>query len=135
MIPKSLLLITNDGALAHDLLSPKKHVDRLIEVHLERPWDPQYEAAIQTGIQISDQEVCLPATLRQTAKHIILLTIQEGKFHQVKRMMHACDNEVVYLKRLTMGPLKLDETLQSGAWQNCTPQEIEALKKHKKAEQ
>ena len=50
-------------------------------------------------------------------------------------MMHACDNEVVYLKRLTMGPLKLDETLQSGAWRNCTPQEIEALKKHKKAEQ
>lgn len=102
---------------------------------MERPWDPQYEAAIQTGIRISDEEVCLPATLRQTAKHIILLTIQEGKFHQVKRMMHACDNEVVYLKRLTMGPLKLDETLQSGAWRNCTPQEIEALKKHKKAEQ
>ena len=132
---EGLLLITNDGALAHDLLSPKKHVDKTYEVHLERPWDPQYEAAIQTGIRISDEEVCLPATLRQTAKHIILLTIQEGKFHQVKRMMHACDNEVVYLKRLTMGPLKLDEALQSGAWRNCTPQEIEALKKHKKAEQ
>ena len=131
---EGLLLITNDGALAHDLLSPKKHVDKTYEVHLERPWDPQYEAAIQTGIRISDEEVCLPATLRQTAEHVILLTIQEGKFHQVKRMMHACDNEVVYLKRLTMGPLKLDAALQPGQWRNCTPQEIEALKNHKKAE-
>ena len=73
---EGLLLITNDGALAHDLLSPKKHVDKTYEVHLERPWDPQYEAAIQMGIRISDEEVCLPATLRQTAEHIILLTIQ-----------------------------------------------------------
>lgn len=129
---EGLLLITNDGALAHDLLSPKKHVDKTYEVHLEKAWDPQYEPAIHEGIQISDEEICQPAVLKQIEDQVILLTIQEGKFHQVKRMMHACDNEVTYLKRLTMGPLTLDEALEPGQWRACTEEEITALKKHKK---
>lgn len=125
---EGLLLITNDGALAHDLLSPKKHVDKTYEVHLEKVWDSQNEAILRDGIRISEEEVCRPAKLSQIADSVILLTIQEGKFHQVKRMMHACDNEVIYLKRLMMGPLKLDETLQPGQWRYCTEAEVKALK-------
>ena len=125
---EGLLLITNDGVLAHDLLSPKKHVDKIYEVHLDQPWNPEFEKEIEKGIRINDEEVCLPATVEQIDQKILLLTITEGKFHQVKRMMHACDNEVIFLKRLTMGPLHLDEDLEPGQWRPCTEEEISALK-------
>ena len=125
---EGLLLITNDGALAHDLLSPKKHVDKIYEVHLDQPWNPDYEQVIEQGIRINDEEVCMPAKVQQVEDKVILLTIMEGKFHQVKRMMHACDNEVVFLKRLTMGPLVLDEELAPGEYRSCTEEEIFQLK-------
>lgn len=125
---EGLLLITNDGALAHELLAPKKHVDKVYYVKLKEMITDEGIKALEAGIQINDEECCAPASVKQLSDTEIELTIHEGKFHQVKRMMHAIDNEVLYLKRLRMGSLKLDETLKCGDYRPLTNEEIDALK-------
>lgn len=125
---EGLLLITNDGALAHELLAPKKHVDKVYYVKLKEMITDEGIKALEAGIQINDEECCAPASVKQLSDTEIELTIHEGKFHQVKRMMHAIDNEVLYLKRLRMGSLKLDETLKCGEYRPLTNEEIDALK-------
>lgn len=125
---EGLLLITNDGALAHELLAPKKHVDKVYYVKLKETITDEGIKALEAGIQINDEECCAPASVKQLSDTEIELTIHEGKFHQVKRMMHAIDNEVLYLKRLRMGSLKLDETLKCGEYRPLTNEEIDALK-------
>lgn len=125
---EGLLLITNDGALAHELLAPKKHVDKVYYVKLKEMLTDEGINALEAGIQINDEECCAPASVRRLSDNEIELTIHEGKFHQVKRMMHAVDNEVVYLKRLRMGTLMLDETLKCGEYRALTKEEINALK-------
>lgn len=125
---EGLLLITNDGALAHELLAPKKHVDKVYYVKLKEMISDEGIKALEAGIQINDEECCAPASVKQLSDTEIELTIHEGKFHQVKRMMHAIDNEVLYLKRLRMGTLKLDETLKCGEYRPLTKEEINELK-------
>ncbi len=125
---EGLLLITNDGELSHNLLSPKKHVDKTYLVKLNHAFDKNYIPLIEKGIKINDDEVCKPAVIEIMCDKEILLTITEGKFHQVKRMMHACDNEVVYLKRLKMGMLCLDEKLEIGEYRHLTEDELKILK-------
>ena len=129
---EGLLLITNDGELAHQLLSPKKHVDK---VYFARGAGALPEDAAQRmaeGMTLRDGTPVLPAELAIDGtdgdETLVRLTIREGKFHQVKRMFEALGCRVTYLKRLSMGPLALDPELPCGAARPLTEQEIQAVK-------
>lgn len=127
---EGLLLISNDGELAHRLLSPAKHVDKVYYAKIDGVVTEADVEVFQKGIDIGEEKLTRPAKLRilQSGEMSeIELTIREGKFHQVKRMFHAVGKEVVYLKRLQMGPLTLDETLKSGEYRKLTEQEITEL--------
>ncbi len=127
---EGLLLITNDGALAHRLLAPGKHVDKVYFARIEGTVTEADVLAFSQGLDIGDPELTLPAKLEiQSSDTIseILLTIQEGRFHQVKRMFEAVGKKVIYLKRLSMGTLCLDEDLPKGAFRALTEQEIREL--------
>ena len=126
---EGLLLITNDGALAHELLSPAKHVEKEYECHLAHLFDDRQKAQLEQGVNIGEKTLTKPAVVRILGEKKITLTITEGKFHQVKRMLHAVGNEVVYLKRLRMGTLELDETLPKGSYRRLTEEETENLRK------
>ena len=126
-----LLLITNDGQLAHELLSPKKHVDKTYRVKVTGELSEDDVEKFATGFKVDDSFTALPSKLeiisaRETSE--ALISIQEGKFHQIKRMFLAIGKEVVYLKRLTMGPISLDEKLEEGEYRRLTEEEIEKLK-------
>ena len=127
---EGLVLICNDGKLAHRLLSPKHHVDKMYEVELDHPLSTEDIMQLKKGIDLSDF-ITQPAGVEVLDECHIHLTIQEGKFHQIKRMMHALDNEVLHLKRLRFGPLCLDKALAPGEWRYLTKTEIEALQNHK----
>ena len=127
---EGLLLITNDGELAHRLLSPKKHVDKLYYARVEGIVDTEDIDAFAKGLDIGEEEYTKPAKLIVLKSDVISeieLTIQEGKFHQVKRMFEAVGKNVIYLKRLEMGTLKLDEDLGLGEYRLLTQKEIEKL--------
>lgn len=126
---EGLLLISNDGQLAHALLAPKKHVNKMYHVTLQEPFDQSFIPLIEKGIKINEEETCKAALIEIVSEKELLLTIQEGKYHQIKRMMHACNNEVIGLKRLSMGSLVLDDKLEAGQWRYCSETEIAQLKK------
>ncbi len=124
-----LLLLTDDGTLSHALLSPRKHVDKVYQVTCERPVDEEQIRRLEQGVDIGEEKMTLPAKVELTQEaSCILLTIQEGKFHQVKRMLHAVGNEVMQLKRLQMGSLVLDRTLAPGEYRELTQEELSNLK-------
>jgi 16S rRNA pseudouridine516 synthase len=128
---EGLLLITNDGQLAHQLLSPKKHVPKTYYAHIDDVVNEEDVAAFKQGVVLDDGYETKPGILKiletgQTSK--IELTITEGKFHQVKRMFEAVGKRVVYLKRIRMGPLPLDETLELGEYRELTDDELELLR-------
>ena len=125
---EGLLLLTNDGALAHSLLSPKKHVDKVYYARIEGDLPQDASGRFETGLTLEDGTRTLPAHLEITAPQEVLLTIHEGKFHQVKRMFEALGCRVAYLKRLSMGPLKLDEALAPGEYRALSREEIRLLK-------
>ena len=129
---EGLLLITNDGFLAHQLLSPKKHVKKTYFVRVENPVSPEDIKILEEGVDIGEEKRTLPAEISclSPEKNSLCLTIKEGKFHQIKRMFQAVDNKVLYLKRLSMGSLTLDETLDPGEYRPLTKEEIERLKDH-----
>jgi 16S rRNA pseudouridine516 synthase len=124
---EGLLLITNDGELAHALLSPKRHVEKEYECKLAHPLNDQEIEQLEQGVDIGEKQPTKPARVQVTADGIRLV-IMEGKFHQVKRMLQAVDNEVLYLKRIRMGNLVLDETLPKGSYRRLSEGELEALK-------
>lgn len=127
---EGLLLITNDGALAHRLLSPKKHVDKTYYAKICGKVTKEDIEIFEKGICIGDEKLTLPAKLvilKSGAESEIELTIQEGRFHQVKRMFQAVGKEVVYLKRLSMGGLSLDPSLKPGEYRKLTKEEMEQL--------
>ncbi|MEG0239862.1 pseudouridine synthase [Anaerorhabdus sp.] len=124
---EGLILLTNDGQLAHDLLSPKKHVDKTYYVEISEPLSKESIELIEKGITIDGDELCKPAKVKVLSDKAIELTITEGKFHQVKRMILACQSEVTYLKRISMGSLQLDEELELGQWRYLTNDELESL--------
>lgn len=126
---EGLLLITNDGALAHRLLSPKKHVEKTYLVHTAEPVTEKMCSFLENGVDIGEETPALPAKTSPLPDTDcgLLLTITEGRFHQVKRMLHAVGNEVVYLKRLSMGPLVLEDSLEKGQWRPLTEQEKKDL--------
>lgn len=127
---EGLLLITNDGELAHRLLSPKKHVDKVYYAKVQGVVDENDREIFAKGMPIGSGETALPSKLEVLFSgeiSEIQLTIQEGKFHQVKRMFHAVGKEVIYLKRLSMGTLMLDETLCPGEYRALTKEEVNRL--------
>jgi len=128
---EGLLLITNDGVLAHNLLSPKKHVPKTYYADIEGEVTQADVEAMRAGVELDDGYVTKPGELvilESGPMSKIELTIQEGKFHQVKRMFEAVGKKVVYLKRLSMGTLLLDESLELGDYRELTAEELAALK-------
>lgn len=125
---EGLLLITNDGTLSHNLLSPKKHIGKTYLVETIHSVTAQMIQDLEQGVDIGEDKLTLPAKVKVLEDKKIELTITEGKFHQVKRMLKAVDNEVVYLKRLSMGSLDLDEKLSPGEYRCLTEDEISGLR-------
>ena len=127
-----LLLLTNDGKLAHALLSPKRHVDKTYLAQVEGVMTQEDVETFAKGILLKDF-TCQPAKLEIVSvnlvknQSLVRVTIAEGKFHQVKRMVAYCGKEVVDLQRLTMGTLALDENLERGEWRRLTKEELEEL--------
>ncbi len=128
---EGLLIITNDGELAHNLLSPKKHISKTYRVLTKGEISELQIKQLEEGVDIGEEKNTLPAKVQKIDTKEILLTIYEGKFHQVKRMLQAVDNEVIYLERLKMGQLKLDTSLERGAFRKLTIDEISILKNEK----
>jgi 16S rRNA pseudouridine516 synthase len=127
---EGLLLLTNDGQLAHRLLSPKKHVPKMYYAVIEGEVTEKDVEAFKAGVTLDDGYETKPGFLtiiRSGIRSEIELTISEGKFHQVKRMFQAVGKRVVYLKRMTMGPIKLDESLELGEYRDLTEDELELL--------
>ncbi len=122
-----LLILTNDGGLAHRLLSPKRHVDKVYRVTVEHPLSARDVYSLETGVEIGDEKPALPAMVEAVSDREILLTIHEGRFHQVKRMLLAVDNQVLALKREGFGGLALDECLKPGEYRELTKQEVDRL--------
>ncbi|WP_312469910.1 pseudouridine synthase [Neobacillus sp.] len=128
---EGLLLITNDGQLAHRLLSPKKHVPKTYFAVIDGEVTEADVGAFARGVILDDGYETKPGELiilKSGIRSDIKLTITEGKFHQVKRMFEAVGKRVVYLKRISMGPLPLDETLELGEYRELTDEEVELLR-------
>ena len=126
---EGLLLITNNGKLNHNMLSPSKHVDKTYYVICETDLSDDDINRLCNGIDIGDDKPTLKAKCSRYEKGI-LLTIHEGRYHQIKRMMEAIDNRVTYLKRLTFGPLKLDDNLEIGSSRRLTEEELKLLEEY-----
>ena len=135
---EGLLLITNDGALAHRLLSPRHHVEKTYYVRAAGSVTAADLEKLESGVEIGEKALTLPAKAKLlsvipspegSAVSEVELSICEGKYHQVKRMFHAIGAPVLFLKRHSMGSLSLDENLAPGAFRPLTPEEIAALKK------
>lgn len=131
---EGLLLLTNDGKLAHELLSPKKHVDKRYFAKIDGVVTAEDGEAFKRGVMLDDGYTTKSAQLeilKSAAQSEIELTITEGKFHQVKRMFQSVGKEVVYLKRLSMGALELDPSLELGEYRHLTEEELDSLKTRK----
>lgn len=128
---EGLLIITNDGPLCHNLLSPKKHVSKTYYARILGEVTAEDIECFAQGVDIGEKRITRPAVLKiLSAGHEseITLSITEGKFHQVKRMFEAVDKKVLYLKRIAMGQIELDEALAPGEYRPMTEKEIELLK-------
>lgn len=124
---EGLLLLTNDGELAHRLLSPRYHVDKRYLARVDGELSAADTEAFARGMTLGDGLECLPAGLEVLPDRVCIVTLREGKFHQVKRMLAARGAPVLYLKRLSMGPLTLDDSLAAGAYRLLRAEEISAL--------
>ena len=125
---EGLLLITNDGKLAHELLSPKKHVDKVYYIEYDGELVSDVKERFKEGIILEDNYKCLPASIELLNNNKAYVTISEGKFHQVKRMINMCNGEVTYLKRIKFGPLELDNSLKEGEYRFLSNLELDSLK-------
>ncbi len=133
---EGLLLLTNDGPLAHDLLSPKRHVPKTYFANIKGKVEEVHREIFESGITLEDGTLCMPADLEilkcETGDgdvHCdVMVTIYEGKFHQVKRMFQAIGTEVTYLKRISMGGLPLDSDLALGEWRPLTTEDLKKLR-------
>lgn len=127
-----LLLITNDGELNHKLISPKWHVDKIYYAEINKMVNEKDIKAFENGIVLDDDYKCMPGKLQiieaDENGSKVYVTIQEGKFHQVKRMFEALDKKVVYLKRVKFGDIDLDEALEEGEYRELTEEELNKLK-------
>jgi 16S rRNA pseudouridine516 synthase len=136
---EGLLIMTDDGGLIHHLLSPSHHVEKEYEVHCRDELSSEDVKRLEEGVDIGDvkkngsPDITLPAICRLGGKNavgrtVLYLTIHEGRFHQVKRMLEAVGNEVLFLRRIRMGEVKLDENLKPGEYRRLTDKELLDLK-------
>ena len=127
------MLITDDGAFAHDILSPKKHVSKTYIAELDKPFPESAVEKFARGIEIGG-EICMPAALsaENESRTLARVVIRQGKYHQVKRMFAALGCEVVSLKRICMGDLPLDEKLAPGECKYLSDEEISKIKNMQK---
>lgn len=132
---EGLLLITDDGELAHQLLSPKKHVPKTYFAKVSGLMEAECVPLFEKGLDIGDEKPTLPARLRILSVNVaedyseVEITVREGRYHQIKRMCHVTGHEVLYLKRISMGSLKLDDSLVKGDFRKLEKEEIENLKR------
>ncbi len=124
---EGLLLVTNDGELAHRLLSPGRHVDKVYLAGLVKPLEEARIRCLEQGVDIGEEKPTLPARVEILEPALIRLTIHEGKYHQVKRMLQAVGNEVLTLKRIGFGGLALDPSLAPGESRELTEEEVTRL--------
>ncbi len=122
-----LLLLTDDGALNHALLSPRRHVDKVYLAHIDGTASREDVDAFRAGLTLEDGTTCLPAELESLGQGLCRVTLREGKFHQVKRMLASRGLPVLSLQRVSMGPLVLDETLPEGGVRSLEREEVAAL--------
>lgn len=128
-----LMLITDDGNLAHELLSPRSHVEKSYFFKSAEPISNEDAERFEKGVTLADGYETLPAKIELCGKGDEgIITLKEGKYHQIKRMLGALNNKIIHLERISFGPLTLDENLARGEWRYLTESEIEALKEHKK---
>ena len=128
---EGLLILTNDGDLTHRLLAPGKHVEKTYYARIKGMVTKKEVAAFAEGVDIGDELLTAPAELKihkAGSESEIEITITEGRYHQIKRMFEAVGMQVLYLKRLRMGPLYLDESLACGEYRKLTTEEIQSLK-------
>ena len=123
-----LLIVTDDGDLAHHLTSPRHHVPKTYLVGIAYSLTVEDINRLETGVELTGDGMTKPAKVEVISEHEIKLTISEGMYHQVKRMLKAVDNEVISLKRLSMGSVILDESLAAGEYRRLTQEEILSLK-------
>ncbi len=127
---EGLLIVTDDGALSHALMSPSKHVDKVYEAEVDGPLVPEAVQMFRDGITLKDGDTCLPAALeilRGGTEAFVRVTLREGKYHQVKRMIAAAGGKVSGLRRIRLGGLELDPELKRGAFRELTREELEKL--------
>ena len=122
------VLITDDGQFAHDILSPKKHVEKTYLVKTDKPVPAELPAKFREGVMLYDGTLCMSASLEITEPCTCIVKIKEGRYHQIKRMFRVNGLSVEYLKRTAIGALKLDQTLAEGACRELTPEELAQLK-------
>lgn len=130
---EGLILLTNDGQLTHDLTSPKKGVPKKYYAEISGIVDDEDVESFKNGIVLDDGYKTLPSDLEIIEKSRlskIMLTIYEGRYHQVKRMFEAVSKKVIYLKRLSIGPLELDKSLGLGKYRELTEKELSDLQKY-----
>lgn len=136
---EGFLLITNDGQLGHELLSPRKHIDKKYIACVSKPLESEQMSAFEDGVDIGDEKLTMPAKIRRISDEtaakpdgigaVYEVILQEGRYHQVKRMFEAFGSKVEYLKRISMGQVVLDETLAPGQYRRLTADEVEALRR------
>lgn len=125
---EGLLIITNDGELGHRLLSPRNHIPKTYYTELIHPITETNITVLENGVDIGEKKPTLPAKIETINDTSLYITITEGKYHQIKRMFEKVDNKVIYLKRISMGLLALDENLSKGEYRKLSPDEITYLK-------
>lgn len=124
---EGLLLLTNDGKLSHNLLSPKKHVEKEYFVKLKENINDIDINKVENNIELEDGYICKKAKIKRLSKNELYISITEGKFHQVKRMFKAVGNEVIFLKRVRMANILLDKNLKSGEYRELIEDELKGL--------
>lgn len=124
---EGLVLLTDDGDMAHELLSPNKHVDKTYLCRTKELVSDEQISTLENGVDIGEKKMTKPAKVCKIKDNEMLLTIHEGKFHQIKRMLHAVGNEIIYLKRISMGPINLPDDLEIGTYRELYEDEINAL--------
>ena len=125
-----LLILTNNGALAHRLLAPKSHVQKTYRFVCERPLTKEDEELLCRGVDIGEKSSTKPAILSLDSDHSGKITVVEGKYHQIKRMFQAVCNKITYLERITFAEIPLDDTLARGKWRELTAEEIALIENH-----
>ena len=122
-----LLLITNDGQLAHRMLSPKSHVEKKYYLKYDGKVPSYINDLFHEGVVLDDGYKCMPAKFLDLGNNEAYIIIKEGKFHQVKRMMNSVGCEVTYLKRVEFGPISLDDTLEEGKYRPLSKEELNLI--------